>query len=509
MVKTGLSFILLFVIPFSLLSQQSVECKWVLPMQRGIVPVGKAYTDYAPAIQNGKGLFISATGDKKEMPYDSLTNEYGLLWKIYRNGYEGIYHLQKGELVPPVFDRVNPSLKKDNNWSFQIEKYRMSALVNDHNQMIAPYRKEPFTGLAFIGDTIVGIVKKFVSNPIVTDYDYVSYRGLSVSLADVRKQIISDFQRISVNQFVLTTYQSGKIKNDTFSSADKFIDDVAVAKRDSLWGYVSRNGTWLIKPKFQAAGPFDEDGNAVVKASGKYGIIKKDGSYVLAPKFTNLKFFLPGLFEIREGGNSGLIDINGKIIIPPGAYSRFMAAGTQCIAAKSGDSLLIFRKDGNLLPLGKVKSCSKIADNEFFLVQMVTSTHTRNESTAWGMLSPDGNWVIEPVIKGGLTERQHFLIIETNADPCCSIGGVNFIKNQRGRYLIFNKSGKPLMSTMVDGVKEGQEEKFVIYSLEKKYGLITSTGFRLEPQYDELKSLGMGWIAARQGDQWGILKQIN
>jgi hypothetical protein len=269
MVKVSLSFFLWFGFHLLLFSQEEVQYKWILPLQTNMVPFGKASAEFTAAIQNKKAVLINVIGEKKELPYDSITNEFGSFWKIYKDGYQGIFHVHKGEIIPPVFDRVSVSLKNENNWCFEVVKYRMSALVNDHNRMIVPYRKDSFSGLIFIGDTILGVQKRYVNNPIVTDYDYFSYNGMPVSLADVRKQMVPDFQRISANQFVLTTYRNNKVKSDTFSGADKFVDDIAIVKRDSLWGYISRNGDWLITPKYQAAAPFDKDGYAVVKASGK------------------------------------------------------------------------------------------------------------------------------------------------------------------------------------------------------------------------------------------------
>jgi hypothetical protein len=162
-----------------------------------------------------------------------------------------------------------------------------------------------------------------------------------------------------------------------------------------------------------------------------------------------------------------------------------------------------------LFSLGYLKSCSATADHDFFMAQQVIGPKGRRESATWGMVSPEGKWVIDPVIKGKVTEEQYFVIIEANADPCCSIGGVNFIKNQSGHYLIFNKKGEPMIPTLVDEVNIGKGDRFVIYKLDKKYGLISSNGFRLDPQYDELRSVGNGWILARQGEQWGFLKEKN
>jgi len=69
-----------------------------------------------------------------------------------------------------------------------------------------------------------------------------------------------------------------------------FHDNRAAAKRaedPGKWGYIDREGRWMIQPRFDAARPFSE-GLAAVKLDGKWGFIDDGGKMVIAPGFTEV-----------------------------------------------------------------------------------------------------------------------------------------------------------------------------------------------------------------------------
>ena len=121
----------------------------------------------------------------------------------------------------------------------------------------------------------------------------------------------------------------------------------------------------MIPPRFQAATSFEKGRFAVVKSNGKFGVINLKGEFVVSPLYDVLKVSIPGYFEFKQEGDIGLLDSVGHTVIQPGAYSKFISAGTQCVAAKSGDSLLIFRNDGSLLTddrVGDIKAIRSSAN---------------------------------------------------------------------------------------------------------------------------------------------------
>lgn len=80
------------------------------------------------------------------------------------------------------------------------------------------------------------------------------------------------------------------IKEENIESYKEFEDGVALAKSNGLWGYLSIEGTWAIKPQFEGATEFFND-YARIKKDGKWGVINKKGELVLKPIYDNIKPF--------------------------------------------------------------------------------------------------------------------------------------------------------------------------------------------------------------------------
>lgn len=494
----------------NVLQSQSTEgFQWVMPMQSEFVPSGKASSDFV-AVRGGKLLLVDVHANRIPLSYDSIQFAHHGYWICWKKGMQGVYHETKGQLVPPVYERVVPALKSADNWAFHVFKYGMNALVNDRNQLLIPYQKYNLGSFTFIHDTIIGYTQMGATSPSIDRLAYISYHGVVMSLPNVRKFFPPEFQRISADAYVLTRYKGEKMYTDTFPEAGKFEHNIAVVRKDSLWGYMLRDGTWLIPPRYQSAASFEKGRFAIVKSNGAYGAINLKGEYVVPAQHQVLKVTGPGYFEFKTDGKIGLLDSMGNTVVLPGEYAKFTSTGTQCVAAKSGDSLLIFRHDGTLVSRDRIMDAKgyRTASN-IFLKRETGTKQERNQKGLWGMMAPDGRWIIEPVILGSVYERKHFVLVETRSDPCCEIGGLQYQQTQRNQYFIFDWTGKPYLSfsaVVSTAASTTQDERFLIYDLAGQFGVVTHLRQVFEPVYDEIKALGNGWLALRKGESWGVLK---
>ena len=93
---------------------------------------------------------------------------------------------------------------------------------------------------------------------------------------------------------------------------DKDDPSIRWIEKDKLWGLVRADGSWLVGPKFQQAGPLD-DGLARVTMNGKVGFIDHTGSFVIEPVFDAAWWFMAGLgrTSAQRDGISGVIDKTG------------------------------------------------------------------------------------------------------------------------------------------------------------------------------------------------------
>lgn len=90
--------------------------------------------------------------------------------------------------------------------------------------------------------------------------------------------------------------------------------------RDGLWGYIGRDFTWAVEPKYEEATAFcsygDDSGRAVVKDEEGWCIIDPDGN--VKKKLSTYKTvsgFVEGLAKVTADGKSGFIGTDGKLAV--------------------------------------------------------------------------------------------------------------------------------------------------------------------------------------------------
>lgn len=104
-----------------------------------------------------------------------------------------------------------------------------------------------------------------------------------------------------------------------------FSEGLAAAERLLEWGYLDRDGRWIIEPQFQDARPFRE-GTAPVKKAGQWGYIDRQANWVLEPAYEDALAFQGPLAPARQNGRWGLIDSSGSFILEP-TYDEIRPAG--------------------------------------------------------------------------------------------------------------------------------------------------------------------------------------
>lgn len=481
-------------------AQADNRLQWVLPPRADQIPLGIPSPNTLMYRQDGQTFALIAGNSPVVLPYDSLSHNTDAFWQIWKNGLSGIYHSEKGELIPPVYEHIAPVAQTPGCWAFVVKKYGMTAVANDQNRLVLPWREEGYGKLALVGDSILEYQIREIS--------YVGRSGGAVADAVARKQKPPDFQRISSDRYVLAYVKNGQVRRDTFRAAESFVQDLALVRRDSLWGYLRRNGSWLIAPRFQAAQPFDALGHAVVKAKGRYGIVRRDGSYLVQPAFHFLKPVSLLHFEFKEGERIGVTDTLGNIVLAAGQYTEFTATGPKAFAARLADSLLLFRNDGWRIPIHQVKECSGDSFGDQFIVKKSFVETGGRPYTLSGVATSEGIWLIPPVLGGYLWQRPHFFIAGVNIHECCSVPGLDIDKNQLGKYLIFNRKGQPVLPYAVEATPFVENQPYGVFKLNNQFGLFTDLGPGLDPEYDELRLLPNGWIFARRGMSRGVLKWV-
>ena len=115
--------------------------------------------------------------------------------------------------------------------------------------------------------------------------------------------------------------KSGKLITEQLFewSGWSFSEGLLDVKVNGKWGYVDRNGSMVIPPKYKDARGFSEGLAAVAFDDGrnKWGFIDRNGDVIIPAEFDDAFYFSEGLGTIRTNDKIGFIDKSGKIVIEP------------------------------------------------------------------------------------------------------------------------------------------------------------------------------------------------
>lgn len=89
----------------------------------------------------------------------------------------------------------------------------------------------------------------------------------------------------------------------------------AVQNEKGRYGFMTEDGTVVIKYKYDEATPF-KDGIAKIGKDGKYSLINEDGEIITKRKYTYIGEFYNGVCPVAEGGNTekGVMLTTGGLI---------------------------------------------------------------------------------------------------------------------------------------------------------------------------------------------------
>lgn len=498
--KITLSWLFFIVLGFPQLApaQSPVSIRWVLPLNQEITPMGKADQNFLHYRQSGKVYRIDRQGKKEPLAdYDSISFVGGSVWQVWSDGLTGIWHSGRGELIPPVYDRALPAPGDSLYWAFSVSKYGMWCVVNDFNKVLVPWGGNASSKIKILGDTIL-------EYPAKGGAQYYGQNGTRLSAEQVAWAQKPEFKRLSSDSYQYTSWDGGKPTQHSFQGAEPFENGLAAVRKDTLWGFIKPDGSWQIKPAFQLAKSFNSAGHAIVKKGNKYGVIRRDGSVVMAPKYGFLKAFNAALYETKDGDKLGLCDTSGVVVLPPGDYGGFVEAGSQAFGAKLPSRIQLFRNDGTEIPLDSVAECRGNQHAAPFWATVEKLDANKRKKRYTGLLSPEGQWLIPPVLTGYTETAKHFLFAANQVSDPKALPGVTAETGGNSRKLIFNREGKAALNFSVD-VNSPGDNPVCIFKHNQRFGLVSPLGLLLQPEYEEINALGYGWYAVRNGQRWGVV----
>ena len=145
--------------------------------------------------------------------------------------------------------------------------------------------------------------------------------------------------------------QGTYVINPQFKSAEFFFDNLArVVSQNDKVGYINDKGLFAIADKYQDGTRFSEGLAFVLSEEGKISCINTNGEVVfdLPETVSEAGYFNNGVALISENGKTGYVDKSGKTIIPTQYESGFFASNGNIIGVKQNDKWGFAGLDGKI-----------------------------------------------------------------------------------------------------------------------------------------------------------------
>ncbi|OEF97462.1 WG repeat-containing protein [Desulfuribacillus alkaliarsenatis] len=126
-------------------------------------------------------------------------------------------------------------------------------------------------------------------------------------LESLEKRILSKIDSVPTNNSAIIEAEN-VIEINLFPASMK-------TTRGSKWGYIDKEGIFVIEPKYHYAMDFQANGLAVIEdASGLSGLINMQGEYIIKPTYNMITSFREGRASAVDNTGYWLIDEQGKMI---------------------------------------------------------------------------------------------------------------------------------------------------------------------------------------------------
>jgi hypothetical protein len=178
-----------------------------------------------------------------------------------------------------------------------------------------------------------------------------------------------------------------------FEATRFFTEELAAAKKWRRWGYLDRDGRWVLEPRFTFTTGF-ADGLAVIQLeeNGPYGFIDRAGTAPFNGWFEEAGPFAEGRARIGHDGLQGFIDRDGTLRVEPQFDDAW--AFSEGLAAVSTNGAWGFIDHHGVMRIPPTFSEAYPFKSGMAPVAV---------DGVWGFIHPDGSWAIRPRFSAALS----------------------------------------------------------------------------------------------------------
>lgn len=290
------------------------------------------------------------------------------------------------------------------------------------------------------------------------------------------------------------------------------------------WGYINKEGHYIINPQFKDATWFNNGLARVQNEEGKFGFIDKKGNFKIPAQYNQATIFNEGLaFVVEEGGYPTCIDKDGDIV-----FEFSMAEGVGCF--QEGLAPFYVLNDKNEAKWGFVDKKGNVAINPQFSVAYNFSNGlaaVANDKEKYGFIDKDGLYVINPQFdyvgnfrengmaafksgdKWGYLDKKGKYVINPQFDDSRAFFDEKALVCQNNKYGFINQKGNFIINPQFEGAS------FFLYGegvaavlMDGKVGFIDEKGkYVINPQFEYASDFIDGMSFVRSGEKYGIINK--
>lgn len=374
--------------------------------------------------------------------FDSIGLKMEDMLIVYKNGLSGLYNLKGKEVLPAQFQLIGEygngmfPVKKDDKYGYAA-KYGKVIIKPQYNEA-APF----INRVAVVKKENAGVIDQ--RNQIVIPFNYSEI---------IQNAGGSYFAAKQNTKFYLFDLAGKKITEESFDSV-KTEDSTAYVRvkkegKTSFYNINSKN--------YSFAGAFDQaaafnHGFAFVSSGGRWGVINEEGKFIIPATCDRVEYdYFAGKYHFRTtiNGKQGIVDNNGKQMLP-NDYEMISGAAPYYFKLK---------KNGK-----------------------------------WGLVKNTG---------AAILDYQYEFLSNSINNP----GTPDWpaIAEKKGKFGLINEKGEELLPIKYNSVNYVGENLYSVSS-GKNIGVFNGKGIQLvEPQFDEIRAFSAGFAAVRKGSKWGFI----
>jgi hypothetical protein len=313
---------------------------------------------YFAIYQNGKAgiadssgkIIISPQFDRVALFTDlynfsdkSIVYPNGTLFKTYKNNHIGLTNAKQNISFSPEYEAIKAVAENETIY-FILTKNNKKTITNLDAEILFPFEYDNIVPIdkqgivKIIAGNKTGIFSVFANQMLlpVEAYKDVTYNSIikeitvqsndgSTIKIDAKGENITTTEQLFENGWKVKSYK-GKLIFSRGTNQDTIVGQSAQYLNDQLCAvifsdkrakiYHFQKKTFTIPHSFESVKYWKETNTVLVKNGENFGLLDQNGALILSCKYKAIRNIGYGLFAFQQENTWGLVDSQGKIVIP-------------------------------------------------------------------------------------------------------------------------------------------------------------------------------------------------